>query len=462
MRALLFSCLLLASHWVQAVPPSPGTASGGGTSIRAADANAFSLPAANMPMARRLNFSVGNSFFRNPWVIAPASTGARDGLGPLLNTNACQNCHIKDGRGHPPEPGAINQVSMLVRLSIPPAADGSDSQTLRRLGNVPEPTYGLQLQDFAVAPVPAEGQVRVSYREFPVTLVDGMVVQLREPKSEISDLAYGPVHPQVQMSARIAPPMTGLGLLAAIPAEDLLRGEDPEDHDGDSISGRANRVWDASGEITVLGRFGWKAGQPNLPQQNAAAFLGDLGITSGLFPEEDCPGAAEVCAQLNGGQPELSREIQEQVDFYSANLAVPVRRNTQDPSVQLGWRVFVETGCAACHTPTWVTGPSPFEWLSGQTIHPFSDLLLHDMGSGLADNRGEFLADGREWRTPPLWGLGLAKVVAGQAYFLHDGRARSLLEAILWHGGEAQTSREAVRNLNATQREALLAFLNSL
>lgn len=466
MRALLFCTLLQwgllpALGLCQATSSAPGATSGGGTSVRVSDANAFSLPAANMPMARRLDFSVGNSFFRNPWVIAPASTGARDGLGPLFNTNACQNCHIKDGRGHPAEPDAINQVSMLMRLSIPPK-NKADEDSLHRIGNVPEPTYGLQLQDFAVAPLQAEGQVQVSYRELPVILADGLVVKLREPTLAITELAYGPLHPQVEMSARIAPPMIGLGLLAAIPPEDLLRSEDPDDDDGDGISGRANRVWDASGEVTVLGRFGWKAGQPNLSQQNAAAFHGDMGITSGLFTEDNCPGNAENCRQLEGGQPELSREIQSQVDFYSANLAVPMRRNTQDPAVQLGWQVFDEIGCDACHTPTWVTGPSPHEWLSNQTIHPFSDLLLHDMGPGLADNRGEFLASGREWRTPPLWGLGLAQVVAGKAFFLHDGRARNPLEAILWHGGEAHASREAVRMLTKTRREALLAFLTSL
>jgi CxxC motif-containing protein (DUF1111 family) len=340
--------------------------------------------------------------------------------------------------------------------------EAADRDRLRRLGNVPEPTYGLQLQDFAVAPVQAEGQVRVSYREFPITMTDGLVVQLREPTLEITDMAYGSLHPQVQMSARIAPPMIGLGLLAAIRAEDLLLQEDPEDSNGDGISGRANRVWDASGEITVLGRFGWKAGQPNLSQQNAAAFDGDMGITSGLFPEDNCPASVEVCTPLNGGQPELGPEIQAQVDFYSANLAVPMRRSLNDPAVQLGWEIFIETGCTACHTATFVTGPSPHEWLSGQTIHPFSDMLLHDMGPGLADNRGEFLADGREWRTPPLWGLGLAEAVAGQTHYLHDGRARTLLEAIVWHGGEAQASRDKVRALNMMQREALLAFLNSL
>lgn len=457
MRVVVTLYLLLAS-WAQAAPSMPGAASGGGTTVHAASANALSLPAANMPLARRLDFSVGNSFFRNAWVIAPASTTARDGLGPLFNTNACQNCHIKDGRGQPPEPGTINPVSMLVRLSVPATA----AATRARLGNVPEPNYGLQLQNFAVAPAVPEGHVRVSYREFPVQLTDGLVVHLREPQLEITDLAKGPLHPQVEMSARIAPPMTGLGLLAAIRAEDLLLQEDPEDADGDGISGRANRVWDASGELSVLGRFGWKAGQPSLPQQNAAAFNGDLGITSTLFPLEECSAAAELCAALSGGQPELDAAIAEQVDFYSANLAVPARRNLRDPAVAEGWQVFVAAGCAACHTPSWVTGPSPHEWLSNQTIHPFTDLLLHDMGPALADNRDEFLASGREWRTPPLWGLGLARIVAGQAYFLHDGRARDPLEAILWHGGEAVGSRDAVRALDKSRREALLRFLDSL
>lgn len=461
MRAALLACLLLPLT-VRGAPPAPGPASGGGTSVRATGANAFSLPAANMPLERRMDFSVGNSFFRNPWVIAPSSTGARDGLGPLFNTNACQNCHIKDGRGHPPQEGAINQVSTLVRLSIPAAADGSQEDILRRLGNIPEPVYGLQLQDFAVAPLVPEGRVRVRYTEFPVSLADGSLVQLRKPELTITDLAYGPLHPQVQMSARIAPPMIGLGLLAAIPTADLLAQEDPDDRDGDGISGRANRVWDHSGDIRVVGRFGWKAGQPNLPQQNAAAFHNDMGITSVLFPQDDCPANADLCAPLSGGRPELSPEIAAQVDFYAANLAVPQRRNTEDADVQLGWQVFVETGCAACHTPTWVTGPSPHAWLGHQTIHPYTDLLLHDMGEGLADNRPEFLADGREWRTPPLWGLGLAEQVAGQAHYLHDGRARTLLEAILWHGGEAQASREAVRALDTRHREALLAFLHSL
>lgn len=461
-KALTLSafCLPALLHAEDAAPPL-GILSGGDTTIHSIHSTAFSLPAANMPLVRRLDFSVGNSFFRNPWVIAPSSTTARDGLGPLMNTNACQNCHIKDGRGHPLEPDQVNSVSMLVRLSIPPRGK-ADLATLKRFGNVPEPTYGFQLQDFAVAPAEPEGQVKVRYQEFPIKLADGSVVMLRKPALEIAGLAYKPLHPQTEFSARVAPPMIGLGLLAAIDAADILAQEDPDDADGDGISGRANRVWDHSGDVTVIGRFGWKAGQPNLPQQNASAFNHDLGITSGLFPSEECPLSADLCLQLSGGKPELEPQIQAQVDFYTANLAVPARRNADDPQVRQGWQVFLASGCAACHTPTRKTGRSPHEWLSNQTIHPFTDLLLHDMGPGLADGRGEFLATGQEWRTPPLWGIGLTETVVGHTFFLHDGRARNLFEAILWHGGEAESSREKVRQLPARQREALLAFLNSL
>lgn len=456
-------CLLwtLATSALADGPQAPGAALGGDTTIYSTDANAFSLPAANMPLSRRLDFSVGNSFFRNPWVVAPSSTAARDGLGPLMNTNGCQNCHVKDGRGHPPEPDAANAVSMLVRISIPPQKN-EHAEILRTHGNVPEPTYGLQLQDFAVAPVKPEGQVKVTYSEIPVTLADGTLVMLRQPKVALVDLAYGPLHPLTEISARVAPPMIGLGLLAAVDATEILIGEDPHDADGDGISGRVNRVWDHSGRVSVIGRFGWKAGQPSLPQQNAAAFNGDMGITSHLFPSDDCPAETGLCRNMSGGTPELDANIQEKVDFYSANLAVPARRNLQDPNVQRGWKVFNEVGCHACHKPTWTTGASPFEWLSHQTIHPFTDLLLHDMGPELGDGRGEFLASGREWRTPPLWGLGLTETVTGHSFLLHDGRARNLLEAILWHGGEAAESREKVRRLPVADRGALLAFLNSL
>lgn len=435
---------------------------GGKTSVYVTNTTAFSLPAANMPMHERLNFSVGNSFFRNPWVIAPATTTVRDGLGPLFNANACQSCHIRDGRGHPPEPGHLSSVSMLVRLSIP-AVEEKDQAIRQRLGAVPEPSYGLQLQDFAVAPVSAEGQVQVEYTKHTITLADRTQVELRRPIVNITDLAYGPLHPNVQTSARIASPMIGLGLLAAIKEDELKAQEDPEDRNGDGISGRLNRVWSHDQNDIAIGRFGWKAGQPTIEQQNLAAFHGDLGVTSTLFIEQNCQAVQHDCkALIHGGSPELTEYVHKQVNFYSHNLAVPVRRQTDSPAIQRGEHIFYKLGCAACHRPTWTTGPAKHSWLSQQTIHPFTDLMLHDMGPELADGRDEFLATGSEWRTPPLWGLGLSAIVAGQAFYLHDGRARSILEAILWHGGEAAASRNAVQQLTTEERQALLAFLHSL
>lgn len=247
------------------------TKSGGGTSVKKDGSNAFSLPANNLPMTSRLEFSVGNSFFRNPWVQAPASTDARDGLGPLFNTNGCQNCHIKDGRGHPPEPGEENAVSMLVRLSIP-AMTPEQKQQFIRDGIVPEPTYGGQLQDFGLPDAKPEGRIKLTYSDVEVAFSDGEKVVLRKPNLSITNLNYGPMHPDTQLSARIAPPMIGIGLLEAIPEETIQAMADPEDKNKDGISGKANRVWDVAANDYALGRFGWKAGQPNLMQQNAARF----------------------------------------------------------------------------------------------------------------------------------------------------------------------------------------------
>lgn len=451
---IISSCALAASSNPQ---------SGGDTSVRASNSQAFSLPAANMPLTERINFSVGNSFFRNPWVIAPSTTTARDGLGPLFNTNGCQNCHLRDGRGHPPEFDGDNAVSMLVRLSVPGTDSENDRQQLLREGNIPDPTYGGQLQDFSIPGVKPEGQISISYREISKTLADGTVVQLRQPTLSIQQLNYGAMAENVQMSARIATPMIGLGLLEAIPEEQIVSLADPGDLDHDGISGRPNRVWQITTQQTTLGRFGWKAGQPSLQQQNAAAFHGDLGLTSSLFSTPPCSAPQTACLKAaHGGEPEVSDKILGHVTFYTHNLAVPMQRNSQDPQIQQGRKLFAEIGCLQCHHDHFVTGQSPHPWLSEQTISPYSDLLLHDMGEGLADQRSEFIASGREWRTPPLWGIGLTETVVGNQYFLHDGRARNLLEAILWHGGEAQPSADAVAALTTDQRQALLAFLQSL
>ncbi|MDE1350328.1 c-type cytochrome [Vibrio aestuarianus] len=437
--------------------------SGGETSTTKTGPNAYSLPAANLPMSKRLDFSVGNSFFRNPWVPAPSSTDARDGLGPLFNTNGCQNCHIKDGRGHPPEKNDTHAVSMLVRLSIP-AVTEQHKAIYEKEGVIPEPIYGGQLQDFALPDQKAEGKIDINYQEFAVTFVDGTHVMLRKPNLKITELAYGEMHPDTQFSARVAPPMIGLGLLESIADETLLAMADPDDIDGDGISGKVNRVWDVEKQRFALGRFGWKAGQPTLMQQNAAAFNGDLGLTSRLFPKENCTDTQTLCQSLpNGGEPEVSDNILDFVEFYSQHLAVPVRRNVDDPQVKMGQSLFKQVGCESCHrtdlkTAKVVDRPA----LSNQKIAPYSDLLLHDMGEGLADNRPEALANGQEWRTPPLWGIGYTQEVSGHTYFLHDGRARNLMEAILWHGGEAQSAQQQVLKLNVAEREALIAFLNSL
>ncbi len=436
--------------------------SGGATTVLRTDQNAFSLPSANLSPLRRLDFSVGNSFFRNPWVIAPASTDARDGLGPLFNTNACQNCHIKDGRGHPPGPDAVHAVSMLVRLSVP--AGGNDEERLLRQGVIPEPVYGGQLQDTAIPGVAPEGRVRIDYTPVPVTFADGTVVELRKPTLRITDTGYGDLHPDTLFSARIAPPVIGLGLLEAISDDDILANADPDDRDGDGISGRPNRVWDRASETTALGRFGWKAGQPNLNQQNAEAFANDMGLTSSLVPSDGCtPAQTDCLAAPHGGEPEVSDNILATVLFYSRNLGVPARRNVDAPEVLRGKTLFHRAGCQQCHTPSFTTRADAAEpELASQTIWPYTDLLLHDMGDGLADGRPEFLATGREWRTPPLWGIGLTEAVNGHTFFLHDGRARNLLEAILWHGGEAENAKQTVLQFTAEERDALLAFLNSL
>ncbi|OYT97029.1 MAG: thiol oxidoreductase [Pseudomonas sp. PGPPP3] len=457
--------LLLSLAACEPTPPpaEPGEAlSGGSTTVQQSAHNAFSLPSANLSPLRRLDFSVGNSFFRNPWVIAPATTTARDGLGPLFNTNACQNCHIKDGRGHPPAADAASAVSMLVRLSIP--AGPADQTSLLHAGIVPEPVYGGQLQDMAIPGSAPEGKVRIDYRSVPMHFADGTQVDLRQPTLQISQLGYGPLHPDTQFSARIAPPMIGLGLLEAIPMASILANADPDDANGDGISGRANQVWDDALGKTVLGRFGWKAGQPTLNQQNAHAFAGDMGLTTNLLPRDDCTAAQTSCLQaVNGGQPEVSDEILALVLFYSRNLGVPARRQVDDLQVRRGKQLFNQAGCSGCHTPSFTTRADAAEpELANQLIRPYSDLLLHDMGDGLADNRAEFLASGREWRTAPLWGVGLTETVNGHSQLLHDGRARNLLEAILWHGGEADAARQKVLAFDAEQRAALLAFLHSL
>jgi len=436
------------------------------------DRDAFSHPSANLSLERAMDFHLGNGLFKRLWVSAPASTQAADGLGPLYNARSCQRCHVRDGRGHPPAGQGDNAVSMFLRLSIPPQDDTQRRQLAEhKLKVIPEPNYGTQLQDFAIAGQMAEGRMGISYQEIPVVLDDGERVSLRKPSYRVAELGFGPLHPQVMLSPRVAPPMIGLGLLEAIPAADILALADPDDRDGDGISGRANRVWSAKQQRVMLGRFGWKAGSPGIDEQSQEAFAGDIGIAVPLHPAPggDCTELQTACLQApNGNSPqydnlEAHAQVTDLVAFYARNLAVPARRAPADPEVLAGKQLFYEAGCIACHRPKYVTAEQPeHPELSGQLIWPYTDLLLHDMGEGLADHRPEGAANGREWRTPPLWGIGLTPTVNGHSFYLHDGRARSLLEAILWHDGEARAARDAVQHMSARQRDLLLRFVESL
>ncbi len=428
---------------------------GGETTAYTDTRNAFGLPARNLDNQQRRTFAVGNSFFRQNWVTAPASTTARDGLGPTFNALSCSSCHTLDGRAKPPDGPDDPERGLLFRLSVP----GHDATG----GPLPDPVYGGQLQDRAVLLMAPEGRMIVLYREEPGRFPDGETYSLRVPAYEIGELAFGPLDPEIMLSARVAPTVIGMGLLEAIPEADILALGDPGDADGDSVSGRPNMVWDARQGGAALGRFGWKANQPSVEQQTAGAFLGDIGITSSLNPGENCPRVQHDCLRtIGGGNPEIPDGRLAQVVFYTQTLAVPAMRNPDDPQVVRGAGLFVDAGCHLCHTPSHTTGDHPVGPLANQTIYPYTDLLLHDMGPGLADGRPDFQASGQEWRTPPLWGIGLVETVNGHTMFLHDGRARNLTEAIIWHGGEGETSKEAFLGLSKENREALIKFLESL
>ena len=448
--------------------PFEAKPAGGATVRLRAGTDAFSQFSGNMPFERQMNFNLGNALFTKSWVASPASTLASDGLGPLFNARGCQDCHLKDGRGHVPAPGEA-AVSLFLRLSMPggTAPDGIKDW----IATIPEPTYGGQLQNFSTTSVPAEAHMGLTYTEQTVQL-NGETASLRVPQYTVDGVGYGTPKPDMMISPRIAPQMIGLGLLEAIPAADILARVDEDDANGDGISGRASIVPSPQMGQPMLGRFGLKAGAATIMDQSAGAFSDDMGLSTTLHPDPwgDCTAAETACRSARHGQEpgirdglEVDRESLDLVTFYARNLAVPERRNIDDPTVLQGKKVFYDLGCTGCHTAKYVT-----DRLQGQPeqcfqlIWPYSDLLLHDMGAGLADNRPEGRATGREWKTPPLWGIGLTSQVSGHTEFLHDGRARSLLEAILWHGGEAQAQRDAVAALPKPDRAALIAYVESL
>tara|TARA_R110002096_G_scaffold436038_2_gene665794 strand:+ start:58977 stop:60362 length:1386 start_codon:yes stop_codon:yes gene_type:complete len=418
--------------------------------------NALTLPVANITADHELAFFTGNSFFNNPWVTAPASTESRDGLGPLFNARSCSACHFKDGRGAPPADASEDFEGILLRISIDGVADNG--------GTINELVYGGQIQPFAIDGVAPEARPTVTFTEVAGTYPDGTSYSLRHPTYELTELAYGPISPDLRISPRVAPGMAGLGLLEAITEERLTELADPEDSDGDGISGRINHVWDAVAETTVVGRFGWKAEQPTVRQQVAGAFLGDIGITSSIFPDQNCTDAQTDCkAAALGGSPNIEDLLLGRVVTYSMLLAVPARHDYKSDEVLFGKALFNEVGCASCHTANHITGPvEGFPELDNQSIWPYTDMLLHDMGEELSDHRKSFEAEGNEWRTPPLWALRFYPEVNGHNFLMHDGRARGVEEAILWHGGESETSHKAFENLDESGRKSLIRFVESL
>ncbi|MCF6231918.1 MAG: c-type cytochrome [Rhodobacteraceae bacterium] len=427
--------------------------------------DAFSQPSANLSFEQELDFKVGNELFSKIWTPS-------DGLGPLYNAGSCLSCHIRDGRGHPPAGPMDDVVSMFLRVSIPGGMGipGTEAD----MDTKGDPTYGKQLQDFAQPGHLAEYRLQVTYQTREVLLGDGEIVQLQVPTYFAADLGYGALHKDAVLSPRVAPQMIGLGLLEAIPAADILAGADEGDTDGDGISGRANIVWSKEFDRPMLGRFGLKAEVPTVYHQSAAAFADDMGLSNPLFPDPwgECTAQQSDCREALQGDgdaqpPEIDDTAMDLVAFYSRTLAVPGRRDLDDGQVLRGKELFYQTGCTACHTPKFVTHRlNDRAEHSFQLIWPYSDMLLHDMGEGLADqrvgSRPDARATGAEWRTPPLWGIGLTKAVSGHTRFLHDGRARNLLEAILWHGGEAELAKVRFMSMPKQDRDALIRFLESL
>ncbi|PJZ76044.1 hypothetical protein CH365_16335 [Leptospira neocaledonica] len=402
--------------------------------------------APGLPLDKISDFTVGQSVFEVPWENSSSGQIDRRGLGPLFNANSCLACHVGNGIGKVPSGPEETMFTALVRLSN-------------------DPNYGGQFQPFSLNGVPAEGIASVSYSQIEGVFQDGTSYTLRKPKVEFSNLNYGPLTSNGDVySLRNTSKVIGMGLLEAISDETLLSLQDESDSNLDGISGRINLVPDLVSGTNKIGRFGWKANEPNLKQQGSRAFLEDIGITSPLFPFKNCTSVQTACdSSPHGTLPELNTTKIDMMVKYMRLIAVPARRSPSSSEVLMGKRIFFQAGCNSCHISKLSTGNIPgAPEISMQIIRPYTDLLLHDMGEGLKDGRPDHLASGREWRTPPLWGIGLVSKVNGTLQLLHDGRAETFMEAIIWHGGEAERSKQHILGLSSSQRNQLVKFLESL
>ncbi len=435
---------------------------GGSLTAKRLSERTYIVPGKGISRAQELEFWTGFSLFRDPWVIAPSSTKDRDGLGPLFNTRSCVSCHDAGGRAKAAEAGEFLPDALVIRLG----------STDAKIAGV-DPNYGDQVQHRAIdydrgrlpQKIEPEAWLKLEFETIEGKFSDGTKYQLQKPSYELTKLAYGPLAGHIGLSPRHAPNVFGMGMLDAISDADLLAQEDINDTNQDGISAKYNKVPNVVSGAIEIGRFGFKAKHPNMAQQVAGAFQGDIGITSSLFPQEACTEIQTSCSKASELGEHVSVEIPddllELVNDFNRFLAVPPARKLKNKLE--GRELFYQLDCHLCHTPSYNTdGNHPIKELAGQTIWPYTDLALHDMGERLADGVNEFSANGREWRTPPLWGIGLQQHYTGQARYLHDGRARSIEEAILWHGGEAAKSQHAYTNLSKEQRQQLLAFLAAI
>lgn len=422
--------------------------SGGSQTTFDFTAQAFSHPFVDLSGYDVGLHDFGDVHFEQSFVTAPAMFFG--GLGPAFNNTSCVSCHHNDGKGVPN--AGFSESSLLMRIST----DGVDEYG----SSAPVPGYGTQIQDKSILGKLKEATVNINYTYQTFSFPDGETYELRTPVYTLTDL-HVPINVPYYLSPRLAPPVFGLGLLENISEMDIVANADISDTDNDGISGKPNYVWDPVQATTMLGRFGHKANTATILTQVAAAYNNDMGVTSSIFQNETTHGQSQT--DLLSDDPEVPDSILHAVKFYVQTLQVPARRNVTSAEVIRGKQLFEQAKCGTCHTPTFRTEVNvAFPAMSNQLIHPYTDLLLHDMGPGLADNRSDFRAEGNEWRTAPLWGVGLLETVNFPAYYLHDGRARTMVEAVMWHDGEARSSVDFVKQLSTSDRKALFAFLKSL
>ena len=397
-------------------------------------------------------FMLGKSFFSVPWVEAPSATTARDGLGPLFSANTCKHCHPNNSAGVAiTEEGKVAR-SLVLRLSN---AKNINNDLIMKNGFMPEPTYGGQLSVSGTSDVPYEGSVSVKYEEIHGMYTDKEPYMLRLPLYSVENVAYGAMREETNIAPRVALSLVGMGLLEAVSDAEILKYEDRDDANKDGISGKANYVFSPEHNKTMLGRFAYKATAVDIKHQSANAAHNDMGLSNPLYPYENCTQAQKECNEAPRGVHEfdLPQERLEAIAFYLKARKIPAPRVSE--AYKEGKEIFSALGCVACHRESMQTP-------DGIVFYPYSDLLLHDMGEGLADGHSDFLASKSEFRTTPLWGIGLREKLSGSLQLLHDGRARSFEEAILWHGGEAQNAKEAFVALDKEKRERLVAFLKGL